>query len=65
MRFWRALLLVVLAALAFRVGYVLLAKHDEPRLGDQIYYNVAADQLARVSGSPIRATARKPRSTRR
>jgi 4-amino-4-deoxy-L-arabinose transferase-like glycosyltransferase len=47
MRFWRALLLVVLAALAFRVGYVLLAKHDEPRLGDQIYYNVAADQLAR------------------
>jgi 4-amino-4-deoxy-L-arabinose transferase-like glycosyltransferase len=47
LRFWRVLLLVVLAALAFRVGYVLLAKHDEPRLGDQIYYNVAADQLAR------------------
>jgi 4-amino-4-deoxy-L-arabinose transferase-like glycosyltransferase len=47
MRFWRALLLIVLAALAIRVGYVLLAKHDEPRKGDQIYYNVAANQLAR------------------
>jgi 4-amino-4-deoxy-L-arabinose transferase-like glycosyltransferase len=47
MRFWRALLLIVLAALAFRVGYVLLAKYDEERKGDQIYYNVAANQLAR------------------
>jgi 4-amino-4-deoxy-L-arabinose transferase-like glycosyltransferase len=37
----------VLAALALRVGYVALVKHDEPRKGDQIYYNVAADQLAR------------------
>jgi 4-amino-4-deoxy-L-arabinose transferase-like glycosyltransferase len=50
MRFWRVLLLIVLAALAFRVGYVVLAKNDEPRLGDQIYYNVAADQLARGNG---------------
>ena len=50
MRFWRALLLIVLAALALRVGYVALAKHDEPRLGDQIYYNVAANQLARGNG---------------
>jgi 4-amino-4-deoxy-L-arabinose transferase-like glycosyltransferase len=50
MRFWRALLFIVLAALVLRVGYVALAKHDEPRLGDQIYYNVAADQLARGNG---------------
>jgi len=49
-RFWRVLLLIVLGALALRVGYVLVAKHDEPRLGDQIYYNVAADQLARGHG---------------
>ena len=27
-----------------------LAKHDEPRKGDQIYYNVAANQLARGNG---------------
>jgi 4-amino-4-deoxy-L-arabinose transferase-like glycosyltransferase len=47
MRFTRALLLIVLGALALRVGYVVLAKHDEPRMGDQIYYNVAANQLAR------------------
>ena len=47
MRFWRVLLLIVLAALAFRVGYVLVTKHDEPQQGDQIYYNVAANQLAR------------------
>jgi 4-amino-4-deoxy-L-arabinose transferase-like glycosyltransferase len=49
-RFWKLLLLVVLGALAFRVGYVLLAKHDEPRRGDQIFYNVQADQLARGNG---------------
>ena len=29
---------------------MLVAKHDEPRLGDQIYYNVAANQLARGNG---------------
>lgn len=46
-RFWRALLLIVLAALALRVGYVAWAKHDEPRRGDQIFYNVQANQLAR------------------
>ena len=46
-RFRRALLLVVLGAFALRVGYVALAKHDEPRLGDQIFYNVQANQLAR------------------
>jgi 4-amino-4-deoxy-L-arabinose transferase-like glycosyltransferase len=46
-RFWKVLLVIVLGALALRVGYVALAKHDEPRLGDQIFYNVQADQLAR------------------
>jgi 4-amino-4-deoxy-L-arabinose transferase-like glycosyltransferase len=50
MRFWRALLLIVLGALALRVGYVALAKNGEPRKGDQIYYNVAANQLARGNG---------------
>jgi 4-amino-4-deoxy-L-arabinose transferase-like glycosyltransferase len=47
MRFARVLLLIVLGALALRVGYVALAKHDEPRLGDQIYYNYTAIQVAR------------------
>jgi 4-amino-4-deoxy-L-arabinose transferase-like glycosyltransferase len=49
-RFWRVLLLIVLGALALRVGYVALAKHDEPRRGDQIFYNVQANQLARGEG---------------
>jgi 4-amino-4-deoxy-L-arabinose transferase-like glycosyltransferase len=49
-RFWRILLLVVLAALALRVGYVMLAKRTEPVLGDQIYYNYMANQLARGEG---------------
>ncbi len=47
MRFWRVLLVIVLGALALRVGDVALAKHDEPRRGDQIFYNVQANQLAR------------------
>ncbi|MEX1007248.1 MAG: glycosyltransferase family 39 protein [Acidimicrobiia bacterium] len=50
MRFARVLLLVVLGALALRVGYVVLAKHDEPRMGDQIYYNYTANQIARGDG---------------
>jgi 4-amino-4-deoxy-L-arabinose transferase-like glycosyltransferase len=49
-RFWRVLLLIALGALALRVGYVALAKHDEPRRGDQIFYNVQANQLARGEG---------------
>ena len=49
-RFWRALLLIVLAALALRVGYVMLAKRNEPVLGDQIYYNAEANTLARGHG---------------
>jgi 4-amino-4-deoxy-L-arabinose transferase-like glycosyltransferase len=47
MRFWRVLLLIVLAALAFRVGYVLVTKIDQQQQGDEVYYNVAANQLAR------------------
>ena len=49
-RFWRILLLIVLAALALRVGYVLLAKRHEPRRGDQIYYAAQANTLARGEG---------------
>src|SRR3982751_316369 len=49
-RFWRILLLIVLAALAVRVGYVLLAKRHEPALGDQIYYVAQANTLARGDG---------------
>ena len=49
-RFWRILLLIVLAALALRVGYVLLAKRHEPALGDQIYYVAQANTLARGDG---------------
>lgn len=49
-RFWRILLLIVLAALALRVGYVLLAKRSERALGDQIYYVAQANTLAREDG---------------
>src|SRR5262245_57336532 len=49
-RFRKILLLIVLGALAFRVGYVLLAKFDEPTKGDQVYYNITANQLARGNG---------------
>jgi 4-amino-4-deoxy-L-arabinose transferase-like glycosyltransferase len=49
-RFWRILLLIVLAAFALRVGYVLLAKRDEPLVGDQLYYNAQANTLARGGG---------------
>jgi 4-amino-4-deoxy-L-arabinose transferase-like glycosyltransferase len=49
-KFWRALLLIVLAALAVRVGYVMLAKRDEPVLGDQIYYKNQANTIARGHG---------------
>jgi 4-amino-4-deoxy-L-arabinose transferase-like glycosyltransferase len=47
MKFWRVLLVIVLGALALRVGYVMAAKRNEPRLGDQIYYNYTAIQIAR------------------
>lgn len=49
-RFWRILLLIVLAALVVRVGYVMLAKRDERALGDQIYYVAQANTLARGDG---------------
>src|SRR3954454_19072399 len=49
-RFWRILLLIVLAALTLRVGYVLLAKRHEPALGDQIYYVAQPTPLARGDG---------------
>ncbi|MFI5053551.1 MAG: ArnT family glycosyltransferase [Acidimicrobiia bacterium] len=44
------LLLIVLGALALRVGYVMLAKRTEPVLGDQIYYNAQANTIARGGG---------------
>ena len=49
-RFWRILLLIVLGALALRIGYVMLAKRTEPVLGDQIYYNAQANTIARGHG---------------
>jgi 4-amino-4-deoxy-L-arabinose transferase-like glycosyltransferase len=49
-RFWRILLLVVFGALALRVGYVLVAKRTEDVLGDQIWYNDMANQIARGNG---------------
>jgi 4-amino-4-deoxy-L-arabinose transferase-like glycosyltransferase len=49
-RFWRILLLIVLAALALRIGYTLLAKRHEALDGDQLYYNAQANTLARGHG---------------
>lgn len=41
--FQRRLLLVCLAALALRAGFVLAEKHDEPAIGDAIYYDAQAN----------------------
>ncbi len=49
-RFWRILLLIALAALALRVGYVAFAKTNQPIHGDQLFYNAEANRLARGDG---------------
>jgi 4-amino-4-deoxy-L-arabinose transferase-like glycosyltransferase len=49
-RFARILLLIAFVALGVRVGYVLIAKHDQDILGDQIYYNAQANTIARGGG---------------
>ena len=49
-RFGRLLLLIVLAGLAVRVGYVLLVVGDEPLKGDQVYYTGVANRLAQGHG---------------
>jgi 4-amino-4-deoxy-L-arabinose transferase-like glycosyltransferase len=46
----RILLLIGAAALVFRVGYVLVAKHDARLEGDEIQYNAQANQLAAGHG---------------
>ncbi len=47
-RWWFAL--IVVAAGAWRVLYVLSAKYDEPVVGDQIYYSAQAVTIANGSG---------------
>ena len=49
-RFWPVLLSIALAALAVRVAYVAFDKHDEPMIGDQFYYHVAANRLSNGDG---------------
>lgn len=49
-RFWRILLLIALAALVLRVGYVAFAKTNQPVQGDQLFYNAEANRLARGDG---------------
>ncbi|MBK9178123.1 MAG: glycosyltransferase family 39 protein [Acidimicrobiales bacterium] len=48
--FEKRLALIVVGALALRVLYVLLAKRDEPVMGDAIFYNAAANTLADLKG---------------
>ena len=65
MKFWRLLLVVVCVGFGVRVAYVALAKSEscpvdalgvhgsypsECALGDQLYYNTAADRLAAGDG---------------
>lgn len=45
-RFWLALGLIALAALAVRATYIAVAKYDEPPLGDQVHYNAQANANA-------------------
>ena len=49
-RFARVLLLIVLASLVVRVGYVLVVVGDEPLKGDQVYYTAQANRLAEGYG---------------
>src|SRR6266540_2271534 len=49
-RFWRILLLIVLAALVLRVAYVAFAKTNQVIRGDQLFYNAEANRLARGDG---------------
>ena len=49
-QFWRVLLLIALAALVLRVGYVAFAKTNQPIHGDQLFYNAEANRLARGDG---------------
>jgi 4-amino-4-deoxy-L-arabinose transferase-like glycosyltransferase len=44
--FARSLMLITLGALLLRVVYVLVAKRDEPALGDAIYYSAQAQEVA-------------------
>jgi 4-amino-4-deoxy-L-arabinose transferase-like glycosyltransferase len=44
--FARSLTLITLGALLLRVVYVLVAKRDEPALGDAIYYSAQAQEVA-------------------
>jgi 4-amino-4-deoxy-L-arabinose transferase-like glycosyltransferase len=45
-----ALLAIVVVALGVRVAYVVAEKWDEPLVGDQIFYNAAANRLAEGEG---------------
>jgi 4-amino-4-deoxy-L-arabinose transferase-like glycosyltransferase len=49
-RFWRILLLIVLAGLAVRVAYVAFAKTNQIIRGDQLFYNAEANRLGRGDG---------------
>ncbi|HZJ25713.1 MAG TPA: glycosyltransferase family 39 protein [Acidimicrobiia bacterium] len=44
------LALIALVGLGIRLAYVVGEKWDEPMVGDQIYYNAAANNLARGEG---------------
>jgi 4-amino-4-deoxy-L-arabinose transferase-like glycosyltransferase len=44
--FTRRLTLITLGALLLRVVYVLVAKRDEPAMGDAIYYSAQAQEIA-------------------
>jgi len=75
-RFWRALLAIAMVALAVRVGYVAVAKSgpctlrlngevvgsypSECTVGDQVFYNSAANRLAKGDGYVEPFDARHP-----
>jgi 4-amino-4-deoxy-L-arabinose transferase-like glycosyltransferase len=49
-RFGRLLVLIVLAALVIRVGYVVFEVGNDPLRGDQVYYTAVANRLAQGHG---------------
>jgi 4-amino-4-deoxy-L-arabinose transferase-like glycosyltransferase len=60
-RFVRILLLITVVAFGVRIGYVVLEKWNEPMVGDQIFYNAAANRLSDGDGFVVPFDKKNPK----
>ncbi len=60
-RFALILLAISVLALVVRVGYVAFEKWNEPMVGDQIFYNAAANRLSEGDGFVVPFDAKNPK----